>query len=152
MTKQEKQKARWQRWYQTKGKAYNKAYYKKNKPKMQQYMHDRYIKDGLNQKMTDFKQRCNTIDPNLTKTNLLQKFGAYPVCYLTGVAIDLEKSNTYSLDHIVPISRGGDSSLANCGLTTRLVNQAKHNLTVTEFLTLCQAVVEKGKRDYPASP
>lgn len=81
-----------------------------------------------------------------TLDELIEKIGDNPVCYLTGREIDLSKSRSYSLDHIIPRSKGGDNSLENCGLTCRDANQAKYDLTLEEFVSLCQEVVDKFKK------
>jgi CRISPR/Cas system Type II protein with McrA/HNH and RuvC-like nuclease domain len=64
-----------------------------------------------------------------------------PYCYLTGEKIDLDKTETYSLDHIIPLSRGGTRSIENMGLTIRYANQAKNAMLVGEFLELCKKVL-----------
>jgi len=64
-----------------------------------------------------------------------------PYCYLTGEKIDLDKTETYSLDHIIPLSRGGTRSIENMGLTIRCANQAKNSMLVVEFLELCKKVL-----------
>jgi 5-methylcytosine-specific restriction endonuclease McrA len=66
-----------------------------------------------------------------------KKISEISVCYLTGRKIDLTKRQTYSLDHIIPITRDGKNTLDNCGVSCREANQAKHNLLVTEFIQLC---------------
>jgi 5-methylcytosine-specific restriction endonuclease McrA len=78
-----------------------------------------------------------------TVQQLLEKIGENPVCYLTGTPIDLNKSRSYHLDHIVPKSRGGDDSLDNCQIACRAANQAKGDLLVEEFIELCKKVIEK---------
>ena len=65
-----------------------------------------------------------------------------PHCYLTGRKIDLSDSLSYHLDHIVPVSKGGDNSLENCGLTCRSANQAKNDLLLDDFIKLCQDVID----------
>ena len=69
-----------------------------------------------------------------------------PYCYLTGRKIDLSKSLSYHLDHIVPVSKGGDNSLENCGLSCREANQAKSDLLLDEFVKLCQEVVDRHEK------
>ena len=76
---------------------------------------------------------------------LIEHIGDNPKCYLTGKEIDLSKSSTYSLDHIIPRSKGGDNSIENCGLACREANEAKSDLSLEEFIALCQAVVDKHK-------
>ncbi len=78
----------------------------------------------------------------LTYEDVMKKIGPNPTCYLTGESIELDKPSTYSLDHIIPISRGGDNSLENMGLCTRAVNQAKSDLLPDEFRTLCLKVIK----------
>ena len=70
-----------------------------------------------------------------------EKIESNPICYLTGRPIDLSKPRTYSLDHIIPRSKGGDNSVNNLGLTAREANKAKSDLTLDEFLTLCYDVL-----------
>jgi 5-methylcytosine-specific restriction endonuclease McrA len=42
---------------------------------------------------------------------------------------------------MIPVSRGGDNSLENLGITCKAANQAKGDLTVEEFLKLCADVL-----------
>jgi len=48
---------------------------------------------------------------------------------------------TASLDHAVPISRGGEHRIENTQVLDRTVNRAKGTLTNAEFITLCAEVV-----------
>ena len=74
--------------------------------------------------------------------DLEKKLKDNPYCYLTGSKININESQTYSLDHIVPKSRGGNNSLENCGLTTRMANQMKSNQTVEELIENCKKILE----------
>ena len=102
------------------------------------------IKKKIQNKLIHFfrkdKKRYNKF--MFTAQQLLDKIGSNPVCYLTGQPIDLNKSRSYHLDHIMPKSRGGDDSLANCQIACREANQAKGDLLVEEFLALCKLVIE----------
>lgn len=62
-------------------------------------------------------------------------------CYLTGQEIDITKDN-YELDHKIPASKGGSNELENLGITIREANQAKSDLTISEFLDLCEKVLK----------
>ena len=73
---------------------------------------------------------------------LKEKVEANPYCYLTGDKIDLMDSQAYSLDHIVAKSKGGDNSLENCGLTTKIANQMKSYQTVEELIENCKKILE----------
>jgi 5-methylcytosine-specific restriction endonuclease McrA len=97
----------------------------------------------LYQKIAVFS-RINHKDYNymsFTVEALLEKIGNNPMCSLTGRPINLLDSRSYQLDHIVPRSKGGDNSLDNCQLTCREANQAKHELTIDEFINLCREII-----------
>ena len=104
---------------------------------------NRNINKILYQKIAVFS-RLNSKDYNhmsFTVEELLQKIGDNPTCVLTGRSIDLLNSRSYQLDHIVPRAKGGTNSIDNCQLTCREANQAKHELTLDEFINLCREVV-----------
>ena len=65
-----------------------------------------------------------------------------PYCYLTGKEINFSNELEYSIDHIIPYSISKDNSFENAGLCCREVNQAKNNLTVENFIKLCENVVK----------
>ena len=81
------------------------------------------------------------LERTFTTEELRTKLGKAPTCYLTGLAIDLTNPSTYSLDHILPVSKGGPSTLENLGLCTVEVNQAKSSKTPEEFMELCKKVL-----------
>lgn len=94
----------------------------------------------LTEKVNGRYARCKT---TFKVKDLVKKIRSNPVCYLTGRPINLEEGRSYHLDHIVPRSKGGDNSLDNCGLTCRVANQAKNDMTLEEFVQLCREVIEK---------
>jgi 5-methylcytosine-specific restriction endonuclease McrA len=105
---------------------------------------------GINNKVTKFKQDQEVRQGNKAHkdlTNNLNYKEVYEIlsqnsqCYLTGLEIDLSKPATYQLDHILPISRGGTSTLDNMGLTSKDANQAKRGMTNDEFFELCASVI-----------
>ena len=71
------------------------------------------------------------------------KFGEITKCYLTGKKINLTKPDLYSLDHIIPSSRGGTNDLSNLGVTTLEANQSKSNMLLPEFLDLCEEILRR---------
>jgi len=58
-------------------------------------------------------------------------------CALTARALTPE---TASLDHIVPVCRGGEHRIENTQVLERSVNRAKGTLTNDEFIALCGEV------------
>jgi len=74
--------------------------------------------------------------------DLLEKVGKNPTCYLTGESLDLEDTYNYHTDHIIPKSRGGDNSLENCGLATKIANEMKGDQTVDELIRNCKKLLE----------
>ena len=85
---------------------------------------------------------CKNTTTKITVEELLEKIGSDPKCYLTKIPINLLDSKSYQLDHIIPKSRGGDSSLSNCNICTPIANKCKSNLTPEEFIKLCWIIVE----------
>ena len=111
------------------------------------------IRQILKSKRDSFSYNSKTKEYNFmfTLDELIEKLGDNPKCYLTDKEIDLSKSRSYSLDHINPRSKGGDNSLDNCGLSCREANQAKSDLNLEDFISLCQSVVDNFKQVCPES-
>ena len=63
-------------------------------------------------------------------------------CYLSGRTVDTSDVTSYEFDHIIPISKGGDSSFENLGIATPQANRAKNDLSVVDFIELCKDVLE----------
>lgn len=118
---------------------------KKTKKRCERY---RSEKGALYKKLQGFcynygkRRRTRKNYPLLNLDEVKKKLGDNPICYLTGEPIDLSDMKKYSLDHIVPISKGGKSTLDNLGLATKETNQAKSDLTKEEFLALCVKVLQ----------
>jgi 5-methylcytosine-specific restriction endonuclease McrA len=60
-------------------------------------------------------------------------------CALTG---DVLSPDDVAIDHIVPISSGGDFSIENSQLVSKAANRAKHTLSQAAFITLCKQVAD----------
>jgi hypothetical protein len=60
-------------------------------------------------------------------------------CALTSVRLTRDNSE---LDHVLPLSRGGDSAIENLRWTTAEVNRARGNMLDSEFIALCHLVVK----------
>lgn len=48
---------------------------------------------------------------------------------------------TASLDHIVPLARGGEHNIHNIWVVDQQINGAKGTLTLDEFVAMCRDVV-----------
>ncbi len=86
--------------------------------------------------------QIGTNDPDLTLDKLQIKIGDNPRCYLTGIPINLDNPNEYSLDHILPLSNGGKNTLDNCGLTSMVANQLKNDSTLPELYNICELILK----------
>jgi 5-methylcytosine-specific restriction endonuclease McrA len=58
-------------------------------------------------------------------------------CALTGLPLT---PATASLDHVIPLSRGGEHIIANAQVIADFVNRAKGSMTNAEFIEMCVAV------------
>jgi 5-methylcytosine-specific restriction endonuclease McrA len=93
-------------------------------------------------KLLQFTRRNKNMANDATLDAVKLKVGNNPICYLTGDPLDLTKPRSFSFDHIVPVSRGGDNSIDNLGICTRMANMSKTNMTVDEYLNLCKKILE----------
>ncbi len=66
---------------------------------------------------------------------LLEKQGYR--CAISGRQLSPESA---SLDHIVPLSRGGEHGIGNVWIVDHVVNTAKGTLTVEEFVSMCRDI------------
>jgi 5-methylcytosine-specific restriction endonuclease McrA len=81
-------------------------------------------------------------DFNFKPEDVINKYGENTFCYLTGDRIDISKPRTYSFDHKIPRSRGGENTLDNLGICTKIVNTSKTDMTPEEYIELCKKVLE----------
>jgi predicted transcriptional regulator len=124
----------------------NEDYAEKIKKKVAE--DNKTFKGKLRKRINKFSRPSNknphseTQYESFTVNDFLEKFSYNPKCYITGKEIDLTDFSSYHLDHIIPLSRGGDCSLENCGVTSPIANQLKHTLLVDELVDLCKLVVK----------
>ena len=65
------------------------------------------------------------------------------ICPLTGRKLD---GNTMSVDHIIPISKGGTHEVSNLQFVHVDVNFAKYNLLQEDFIRMCNEVAKNHPR------
>lgn len=110
-----------------------KNYLEKNVINQKYYNFIRYPKDP----------NCSYIDRCGFKIEDLKKmYKESPYCYLSGRFIDINNKDDYSLDHIIPVSRGGTTDISNVAFCCSTVNQCKDNLLNEEFFEMCKKVLE----------
>jgi 5-methylcytosine-specific restriction endonuclease McrA len=93
-----------------------------------------------------YQKRNGGIIDKIVKTtfnwnDIVEIYGYDTFCYLSGEPINLLKRN-YNFDHKVPVSRGGDNSLDNLGITHEVVNRMKTDLTPEELMEWCKKILE----------
>lgn len=101
----------------------------------------------ITNKVRDFQRRegsklFSKQEFNFSIDEFLEKIGDVPKCYLSGEKIDLYETKSYSIDHIIPATKGGDNTLENAGLLSTSINKMKSDITVEEFLEKCIQVLE----------
>jgi 5-methylcytosine-specific restriction endonuclease McrA len=62
------------------------------------------------------------------------------ICPLTGEKLTIKN---ISVDHIIPISKGGTNNPSNIQLVTHHANTVKNNMNLTELFKFCQTVVQR---------
>lgn len=97
----------------------------------------------LARKIRDFRSKCLKMSKFGIK-EVLEKFGTKTKCYLTGRDIDITKDD-YNLDHKIPVVQGGEGTLENLGFTIPIANASKFNMTLEEYLNLCEEVLRYHK-------
>lgn len=68
-----------------------------------------------------------------------------PICYWTGIKLNLLDTKSYELDHLIPVSKGGTNDYNNIVLSSKFANRMKHDLLPKEFIDNCKLVVKYNK-------
>ena len=94
---------------------------------------------------TEYVNNIRQINTNLngsyTWKDILDLHGEDITCYLSGEKMNIYDKNC-SFDHIIPVSKGGDNSLNNLGLTHIEVNEMKKDCTPEELINWCVKILE----------
>lgn len=120
--------------FNQKERAYDRV---KKQRKLNPWLHktEKFLQEYEGKKIT-YNQRGD-----FNRKKLKDYLSTINKCYLSGRPIDINDFNTYEFDHILPRALGGESSFENLGVARPEVNRAKNNLTVDEFIRLCQDVL-----------
>lgn len=124
-------------------KRYNKAV---EAGKWDEYQGRYNNKNVLNNKFHQFfrlgsRKHKFLTETTFTLTELKEKIGQNPKCYLTGKQININNPKEYSLDHKIPSSRGGENSLDNVEICDRQINIMKNDRTPEELIQICKDIL-----------
>lgn len=95
---------------------------------------------ALQEKVERFKASGMKAQKDFSYIDVINKFGLYPSCYLTG------RKRSYrdlELDHIIPRSQGGSSELENMGLLCHFVNQMKGSFLLPDFINEMKLILTR---------
>jgi 5-methylcytosine-specific restriction endonuclease McrA len=79
---------------------------------------------------------------NFRYTTLRDQLGEPDTCYLCGEPI----VDRPELDHVIPRSRGGRTSLLNLRWTHHTCNRGKHDMLLHEFLDVVEKILRQHRR------
>lgn len=114
-----------------KNKVYNFQNNRKLKDKTEDFQRERIKSGVLGKRSMSFNRK-----------DVIEKFGWETQCYLTGKTINLKEPLSYNFDHIIPVSKGGDSTIDNLGIACKEANMAKSDMLLEDFFNLCKEVLE----------
>lgn len=115
--------------------------------KIQSFKYRERPNKKMTSKVRDFQRRYGSKlsskqEDNFSYEDFLKKIGDNPKCYLSGEPINLYETKTYSIDHIVPATKGGNNTLENAGLISTSINKMKSDIEVNEFIKKCIKILE----------
>lgn len=121
---------------------------KRSKKRFQKFTNEeRAVYKKLQGYLYDYGHKFNKRNenrPKLTKDffkQVFDKISKNPKCYLTGENIKLEDMSSWSFDHKIPLSKGGNKQIDNLGLCLKIANESKTSMTPEEFVCFCKKVL-----------
>lgn len=111
----------------------DKSYYLKNKDKIKEYYKEWASKnrDVLRAVASEFRHKreawLRNNESTLTKKQIRELFSTHPFCEYCG------STEKLTLDHIIPVSRGGPNTLENVTIACKSCNSSKNNKTLEEW-------------------
>lgn len=105
----------------------NREKYKKTKGQRKEYLLHwaRNNKDKIRE--YKHRRRARERNGNLTSSQIKQLFFNHPYCEYC------KKTENLTLDHIIPVSRGGENTLSNVTVACQYCNASKHNKLLEEW-------------------
>lgn len=122
----------------TKLDSFKSTYYREREKLLKR---QRNVQQILSSKRSEFMRNKDKESSDFCVEEVLAIITENPTCYLTGETIDIYDSRQYSFDHKTPVSKGGDNSLSNLGICLYKANMSKSDMTLEEYLELCQKVL-----------
>lgn len=122
--------------------AYKENYRKKHHPSIKRKIHPFKViaqYANSNYKLVCYRNRVDFFESDkLTPANLWEIAKKQKcLCALSGLRLDAE---TVSIDHIIPVSKGGKNIPENIRLVNGKINKMRNDMTDNEFINLCRAV------------
>jgi len=97
----------------------------------------------FNKSDSNVKGRVNkNIEQTFNVDDIINKFGVDTQCYLSGEKINLLNDVFYSFDHIISVSRDGNNTLENLGITHMIPNYMKGELSKDELIEWCIKILK----------
>lgn len=93
-------------------------------------------------KVSSFQRRGKVKNP-FSYEDVLDYLFTNPFCYLSGEPIDVYSTKDWSLDHFIPVSKGGSSDFDNLRICKTKYNYMKYNFLFDEFLEYCKKIVKR---------
>lgn len=102
--------------------------------------HQRMVGVGEQQSQQRAKEAAPVLPDKVTAKKIMELAERQKHrCALTGVLLTPQ---TAGIDHIIPLSKGGENSIRNCQIVHIEINRMKGLMTNAEFIETCQRVAQ----------
>lgn len=97
------------------------------------------LKYSTRNKVKNFQKRGIVTEP-YDYLDVIKCLKNNPYCYISQEKIDIYDTRSWSLDHFIPVSKGGDSNLNNLKFCKTKYNYMKHAMLFDEFVDACKKI------------